>query len=108
MGMEQAWLIAAIPAAVFVVLLLFGRYLPRRGDWVAIGAIAASFVIFFPVLVDLLDEVDEPGFAGVTSGIDWVQFSLPTGPDFELRLGFQVDQLAIVMLAGVTLFTLMG
>lgn len=105
--MEEAWLIPAIPAGAFVILLLIGKYLPRRGDWLAIGAIGAAFVLFFPVLIDLLDEVDKPGFAGVASGIDWVRFSLPTGPDFQLRLGFHVDQLAIVMLAVVTFGALM-
>ncbi len=105
--MEQVWLIPAIPAGAFAVLLLFGKYLPRRGDWLAIAAIAASFVLFFPVLIDLLDELDKEDFAGVASGIDWVKFSLPTGPDFQLRLGFFVDQLAVVMLAVVTFVTLM-
>src|SRR3970040_171227 len=100
-GMEQACLIPAIPAAAFVALLLFGKYLPRRGDWVGIGAIAASFVLFFPVLVDLLDKLGGPGVPG-RHGWDWVSFG-----DFELRLGFQVDQLTIVMLAVVTFVALM-
>jgi len=101
-GMQEAWLIPAIPAAAFAVLLLVGKYLPRRGDWVAIGAIAASFVIFFPVLVDLLDKVDAADFAGGGKGWDWVTFD-----NFSIRLGFHVDQLAIVMLAVVTFVTLM-
>ena len=101
MGMEQAWLIPAIPAAAFVVLLLFGKYLPRRGDWVAIGAIAASFVLFFFVLSDLLDKLGGPGVPG-RHGWDWVSFG-----EFHLRLGFQVDQLTIVMLAVVTFVSLM-
>src|SRR3990170_261180 len=109
MGMEQAWLIPAIPAAAFVVLLLFGRYLPRRGDWVAIGAATASFVLFFPVLIDLLDKLDPstglrtggPDFPG-RHGWDWVSFG-----EFELRLGFQVDQLTVVMLAVVSFVGLM-
>src|SRR3989338_5891522 len=98
MGMEQAWLIPAIPAAAFVILLLFGRYLPRRGDWVAIGAATASFVLFF---FDLLDKLDGPNFPG-RHGWDWVSFG-----EFELRLGFQVDQLTVVMLAVVSFVALM-
>ncbi len=106
--MGEAWLLPAIPAGAFAVLLLFGKYLPRRGDWLAIGAIAASFVLFFPVLIDLLDKLDRPDFADLArSGIDWVKFQVPGAPDFELRLGFFVDQLAIVMLAVVTFVTLM-
>ena len=102
--MEEAWLIPALPAAAFVILLLVGKYLPRRGDWLAIGAIAASFVLFFFVLADLLDNMVGTEFdkALGQSGIDWVSFG-----DFELKLGFQVDQLAIVMLAVVTFITLM-
>jgi len=102
MGMDDVWLIPAIPAAAFAILLLVGKYLPRRGDWLAIGAIAASFVIFFPVLIDLLDKVDAPDFAGGGRGWDWVSFD-----DFRLRLGFHVDQLAIVMLAVVSFVALM-
>ena len=102
--MEEAWLIPAIPAAAFVILLLVGNYLPRRGDWLAIGAIATSFILFFFVLADLLDNMVGTEFdkALGQSGIDWVSFG-----DFELRLGFQVDQLAIVMLAVVTFISLM-
>src|SRR3972149_5963559 len=101
MGMEQAWLLPAIPAAAFVVLLWFGRSLPRRGDWVAIGAATASFVLFFFVLSDLLDKLDGPDFPGRHSW-DWVSFG-----EFHLRLGFQVDQLPVVMLAVVTFVGLM-
>jgi NADH-quinone oxidoreductase subunit L len=102
MGMEQAWLMPAIPAAAFAVLLLGGSYLPRKGDFVAIGAIAASVVVFFFVLVDLLDVVDQEGFAGGEKSWEWVQFG-----SFEIRLGFFTDQLTIVMLAVVSMVALM-
>lgn len=102
MGMEQAWLIPAIPAAAFAVLLLFGPYLPRRGDWLSIAAIGASFVLFFPVLADLLDKLDQPGFAGGGKAWDWVAFD-----SFRIVLGFHVDQISIVMLAVVTFVALM-
>src|SRR4030042_1710442 len=99
--MQEAWLLPAIPAGAFAVLLLLGRYLPRRGDWLAIAAIAASFALFFPVLIDLLDKLDGPEFAELArSGIDWVKFEVPGGPDFQLRLGFFVDTLATVMKSG--------
>jgi len=45
MGMSEVWLIPALPAAAFVILLLFGKYLPRGGDWLAIVMLAVfSFV----------------------------------------------------------------
>jgi len=99
--MEQAWLLPAIPAVAFVVLALVHGYLPRRGDWVAIGASIASFVLFLFVAVDLFDQLPAAGAELVnnTSGFDWVE--VPE-IDFLLRIGFRVDQLTIVMLAAVT------
>jgi NADH-quinone oxidoreductase subunit L len=102
--MEQAWLIPAIPAAAFVFLLILGPYLPRRGDWVAIAAIGASFVLFFPVLFDLMDAIDadQEGFVGGVKSWEWISF-----PGFEIDLGFFVDEIAIVMLVVVSFVALM-
>jgi len=103
MGMSEAWLLAGLPAGAFVILLLFGRYLPRHGDWLSIAAIGASFVLIFPVLADLLDKIhggvlSAPGL----SGWDWIEYA-----GFRLRLGFAVDQLTIVMLVVVSFVALM-
>ena len=103
MGMEQAWLIPAIPAATAAALMLFGKYLPRKGDWLSVLAIGASFVIFFFVLHDLTDALARGGeFTAVHSGRQWVSFD-----SFNLRIGFQVDQLAAVMVAVVSFISLM-
>jgi NADH-quinone oxidoreductase subunit L len=99
--MEQAWLLPALPAAAFVILALFNGYLPRRGDWLAIAAVVASFVIALFVAVDLFDQL--PVFAedlvNNESGFDWVE--IPE-IDFLLRIGFHVDQLTLVMLVVVS------
>ncbi len=102
--MEQAWLIPALPAASFVILLLFGPYLPRRGDWLSIAAIATSFVLFFFVLADLLDAVnaDQEGFVGGVKSWEWLSFE-----GFEIDLGFFTDEITIVMLAVVLFVALM-
>ncbi|HZP26961.1 MAG TPA: NADH-quinone oxidoreductase subunit L [Dehalococcoidia bacterium] len=97
MDMEHAWLLPAIPAVAFVVLLIAGPYLPRRGDWVTIGALAATFILALPIIVDLLDALDKGNFAPVHSGRDWVDIQ-----GFKIRLGFMVDQLSVVMLMVVT------
>jgi len=100
--MEEAWLLPAVPACAFVILALFHGYLPRRGDFIAIGAAIASFVMFLMVAVDLFDQL--PVFAhdlqNNTSGFDWVE--IPE-VDFLLRIGFRVDQITVVMLSAVTL-----
>ena len=103
MGMEQAWLIPAIPAAAAGILILFGKYLPRKGDWLSVLAIAASFVLFIFVLHDLTTALARGGeFTAVHSGREWLHIG-----SFNLRLGFEVDQLAAVMLAVVSFISLM-
>ena len=101
-GMEEAWLLPAIPLAAFVVLLLVGAYLPRHGDWLSIAAIGSVFVLFFFVLADLLDVVNVEGALPVHSGWDWISYA-----GFNLRLGFMVDQITIVMLVVVSFVSLM-
>jgi NADH-quinone oxidoreductase subunit L len=103
MGMEQAWLIPAIPAAAAGILILFGKYLPRKGDWLSVLAIGTSFVLFFFVLHDLTTALARGGeFTAVHSGREWLHIG-----DFSLRIGFQVDQLTAVMLAVVSFISLM-
>jgi NADH-quinone oxidoreductase subunit L len=94
----QAWLLPATPACAFVLLVLFRNLLPRRGDWLSILAILASFVAFFFVLGDFLAD----GSQAADRGFAW----LPLG-NYSLRIGFYVDQIAIVMLFVVTMIALM-
>ena len=104
-GMSEAWLLPVLPGAAFVVLVLFGNYLPRKGDWLAILAILGSFVLFFPIAADLTDALANAGdeFSGVSNSVAWMK----VGDVFELRLGVFVDQITVVMLAVVTFVTLM-
>ncbi|MEX0784709.1 MAG: NADH-quinone oxidoreductase subunit L [Dehalococcoidia bacterium] len=103
MGAEQAWLLAAIPAGMFLVLVLFGRYLPRQGDYLGILAIGASFVLFFPVLVDFLDFFDaEEARLAIHESIAWSEVG-----DFHLRMGIYIDPITIVMFGVVTSVSLM-
>ncbi|MGB2693584.1 MAG: NADH-quinone oxidoreductase subunit L [Dehalococcoidia bacterium] len=100
MGMSDAWLLPVIPAGAFVVLTLFGPYLPRRGDWLAIGAIFATFVLVFPVIADFTDALARHGeeFAGVSNSIEWLNV-----PGYlTIELGVHVDAITIVMLVVVS------
>ncbi|MDZ7728816.1 MAG: NADH-quinone oxidoreductase subunit L [Dehalococcoidia bacterium] len=100
MGAEQAWLLAAIPAAAFVVMALIGRFLPRGGDWLGVLAIGASFVLFFPVLTNFLGIND--GLGPVVESISWSEIG-----DFVLAQGIYVDPMTIVMLGVITTVSVM-
>lgn len=97
-GSGQAWLLPAIPACAFVILLFVRNLLPRKGDWLSILAILASFICFFFVLGDFLAGGSQP----VDRSFQWLAFGT-----YGLRIGFYVDQIAIVMMAVVTTVSLM-
>src|SRR3990172_9187107 len=103
--MSDAWLLPVLPGAAFVILVLIGNYLPRKGDWLAVLAIFGSFVLFFPIASDLTGSLARTGeeFAGVSNGLTWFH----VGDVFQVRLGVFVDQTTVVMLAVVTFVTLM-
>ncbi|MFN8617583.1 MAG: NADH-quinone oxidoreductase subunit L [Dehalococcoidia bacterium] len=100
MGAEQAWLLAAVPAGFFFLLALFGRTLPRGGDYFGVLSILTAFVLFFVVLVDFLDT---PGKLGpVVSDIQWSDIG-----DFHLRMGIYIDPITITMFGVITTVALM-
>jgi NADH-quinone oxidoreductase subunit L len=43
--LDNAWLIPLIPAISFVIILAFGKRLPKKGAEVGIAALTISFVI---------------------------------------------------------------
>src|SRR3989304_2238842 len=113
--MEQAWLLPALPAAAFVILALFHQYLPRKGDLIAVGSTVLSFLLpplsspprpppppsplalFVPAALFGRLPAGPGELVGNTSGFDWVEIP---DIDFVLRIGFRVDQVTMVMLAG--------
>ena len=100
MGAEQAWLLAAIPASVFFVLALLGRYMPRKGDLLGVAAIGASFVLYFFVLHDFLHAGEEQW--PIVASLKWSQIGA-----FTLRMGIFIDPITIVMFGVVTTVALM-
>ncbi|MBV8949468.1 MAG: hypothetical protein JOZ99_01225, partial [Actinobacteria bacterium] len=56
--LDYAWIIAFIPAISFVVILLFGKKLPRHGSEVGIAAVGASFVLACIAVVQWVHRVD--------------------------------------------------
>jgi NADH:ubiquinone oxidoreductase subunit 5 (subunit L)/multisubunit Na+/H+ antiporter MnhA subunit len=80
MGMEQAWVIPALPAASAAVLILFGKYLPRKGDWLSVLAIFGSLVVFLFVLKDLTDALAaEDVRPGARASTGWLRRLHPAG-----------------------------
>ena len=43
--LDAVWIIPALPAASFLVILFFGKRMPKKGAWIGIAAVGASFVL---------------------------------------------------------------
>ena len=107
MGMEQAWLLPAIPAAIFALVALFNRFIPRRGDWIAILGMAAVVVLGLIVLLDFQSSFSGGIFAPQDGAhvysFGWVEI----GDVFLIEFSTYIDAVAVLMIAVVSIVTLM-
>ena len=93
---QIALAILFLPLASFVLQIFFGRRLGPRGVWISVVAIFTTLVLSFALLANVILNHPEPHYPWV----EW--FSLGS---FELLLGFQMDNLTIVMLTVVALIS---
>src|SRR3954452_12883156 len=124
--LDKAWLIPLIPALSFVVILLFGKRMPRHGSEVGIVAVGASFVLACGAVVRWIMRVQDAkggsalgalgrsiGHLGAEGGgeaavlpvlhhVTWFQ-----NGGVRLTAGIQIDGLAVVMMFVVTLISLL-
>ncbi len=107
MGMEQVGLLPAILVGAFVVVALFNRFIPRRGDFIVILAMLAVIVIAFFVIKDfqtyfndgLFDPQGENAYA-----FDWVNIGDGL---FQIEFSTWVDSITVLMLVVVSIVALM-
>jgi len=108
MGMEQVWLLPAIPAGVFVVLTLFNRFIPRNGDFLAVLGMAAVLVIALLAVFDFQGAFDggifSPALGDNTYRFEWLNIG-----DGTLVIQFSTffDGIAAVMVVVVAFVALM-
>ena len=93
--MAWAWLIPALSAIAFALIVTVGRVLPRQGAFLAPLAALLGFALFWFVLIDLLGN-ENAGFS-----IAWLE----AGPA-QLTWGMIIDPLSVIMLGMVTFVAL--
>jgi NADH-quinone oxidoreductase subunit L len=125
--LDHAWLVPLIPAVSFVVILFFGKRLPRQGSEVGIVAVGASFVLACGTLVQWISRVHDAGgghegalgaigrsigrlgaegtlarVEPVTHHLTWFE-----NAGVKLTVGIQIDGLAAIVMFVVTLVSLL-
>jgi NADH-quinone oxidoreductase subunit L len=92
--------ILLLPLASFVVLIFFGRRLPRGGDWFGLSLLTVCLGLSLAVLTQ---RVGGPLEADVLR-FTWVDFGdVPLIGRLQVHLGFAVDNLAAIMMTVVCL-----
>ncbi|MBL8777824.1 MAG: NADH-quinone oxidoreductase subunit L [Acidimicrobiales bacterium] len=123
--LENAWLIPAVPLASFLIILFFGKRMPKGGSRVGIAALSAAWLLAVATLAQWIQRVNEAGEGGehalgaflgamvaegeghssvepVVRSFTWWQSG---GLDFTA--GTMVDGLAAIMLFTVTSISLL-
>ena len=106
MGMEQVWLLPAIPAALFALLALFNRAMPRGGDGLAILGMLTVVVLGLLVLLDFQSSFEGGVFApGVDHvyAFEWARI----GTSLLIEFSTYVDGITVLMIVVVSVVTLM-
>jgi NADH-quinone oxidoreductase subunit L len=86
------WLIPALPLAGAVLNMLFGRAIGHRAHWVAVPALAGSFLSAVAVFMRVW-----AGQTGTATLFPWI-----VAGDFATAISAHVDQLTAIMLLVVT------
>jgi len=91
--MNKYTLIPLLPFLSFVINILFGRnYIKDKAHWVAIPAILGSFALATSAFIEVLggNVIEYNAYSWIVSG------------DFNVTMGFLIDQLSAIMLMVVT------
>ena len=96
--MEWAWLAPALSFVAFGLIVLVGRYLPGKGSFLSILAIAGAFAVFWYVLSDFLGQ----GVGTYPYSITWFELG-----DSRMTWGMIIDPLSVVMLGVVSFVALL-
>ncbi|MGY6502694.1 MAG: NADH-quinone oxidoreductase subunit L [Acidimicrobiales bacterium] len=121
--LENAWIIPAIPAASFFLILFFGKRMPQKGSEIGIAAVGITFVLAILTGLAWIDRVDNPPVTdadhamGVVAaaadesghGVDAVvrTWTWWQSGGVEFSVGTMVDGLTVMMLFVVGLVSLL-
>ena len=92
--------VLVLPLASFVLLIFFGKRLPRQGDWLGTGILASTLVLSLVIFYHKMTSID----ATISMSFPWVDFGIvPLIGHLQIHLGLMVDNLTAIMLVVVCL-----
>ncbi len=98
-------IVLLLPLLSFVVLLFFNRRLPRNGDFLGVGFLAATFGISAWIFWNVIVVNYDPSFR-LAWNFTWIDFGdVPGVGPLQIKMGVLVDNLTAIMLAMVSLIS---
>src|SRR5438445_9168552 len=91
-------LIPLLPFGAFVIIGLFGHWIKERAHWIAVPAVAASFLL----ALSTFDDIAHGNPIHVTL------YSWTTSGAFDVSIGLYLDRLTAAMLLLVTVVAGLG
>jgi len=88
---RTALIILGLPILSYAILFFFGKKLPRRGDWVAVGLLMIAEILALRIFFHFW-RVADPGFS-VQGQVTWLDLG-----SFQIQAGILVDGMTAVML----------
>jgi len=99
--LDLSILVAILPLIGFMLLIFFGKKLPRQGDWLETLLISSALVLSLIILFQKLTTYNDQT---LTLNFTWIDFhNVPGIGPLKIVLGIAIDNLAAVMLVVVTL-----
>ncbi len=96
-----------LPLLSFVILIFFNRRLPRRGDFIGVGILGTAFGISAYIFWSVIVQTYDPAFR-IAWDFTWIDLgNVPGVGPLEIRMGVVIDNLTSIMLAMVTLISLL-
>ncbi|MEI6692685.1 MAG: NADH-quinone oxidoreductase subunit L [Chlorobium sp.] len=96
-----------LPLLSFVILIFFNRRLPRRGDFLGVGILGTAFAISAYIFWTVIVQTYDPAFK-VAWDFTWIDLGkVPGIGPLQIKMGIVIDNLTAIMLAMVTLISLL-
>ncbi len=98
--LQLSLLILLIPFTGFLILIFFGKRLPRQGDWLGTSFLGITLLMSVFLLISKIASI--PGDT-LSYSFSWVIIGNPDAGGFSVDLGVMIDNLTVVMLVVVML-----
>ncbi len=96
-----------LPLLSFVILIFFNRRLPRRGDFIGVGILGTAFALSAYIFWSVIVQTYDPAFR-IAWDFTWIDLgNVPGVGPLKIKMGVVIDNLTSIMLAMVTLISLL-